>query len=76
MVVVQYIDNGQYHQKTMSASMATADDDDDDDYDHLFPLGEYEHLCDCTYARVDSGEGGRDGEEEEAVWEEPVVRER
>ena len=71
MVLVQHIDNGLFHQKTISASVSAAiDDEDDDDYDHLFPNREYEHLCDCTYARVEPGEeDGVDGKEE-AVWEE------
>lgn len=64
VVVVQYIDNGHFQQKSASVSAAN---DDADDYDHLFPLGEYEHLCDCTYARVLSVD------EEDAVWEEPSV---
>ena len=66
MVLVQHIDNGQYHLKTFSASISAAvADDDSDDYDHLFPNGEYEHLCDCTYARVEAEE------EDEEVWMEP-----
>ena len=50
MVIVQFIDNGKYN--------FTDQDRDENDYDRLLPLGEFEHLCTCTYSRVNSSDEG------------------
>ncbi len=44
MVMVQFIDNGTYN---------LSDDKDENDYDTLLPRAEFDHLCECTYKRVD-----------------------
>ena len=51
--MVQFIDNGKYD---------FTEDTDENDYDRLLPRGEFEHLCMCTYGRVDGGtEAGENG---------------
>ena len=44
MVIVQFVDNGDYDIGDCEKK--------ENGYDKLLPPGEFEHLCTCTYGRV------------------------